>query len=253
MAVDEAMMRGLLEGSSPRTVRFFTWEPGCYSLGRFQPAEDLNECARREPGVSWVRRPTGGRGIYHGPELTYSVVAPLSDEHVSGTVIESYRKIAEALVAGLALLGVSACLAPKGDPVEMRRNPSCFDNPSDYELLYDGRKLVGSAQTRHGDVLLQHGSVLLDDPSEQFFAGLRFASPEAAREALEKGRARMANLGEALGRVPSPAEIVPAMARGFRDCWGIELLEGGLSAREEEVASRLEAEKYSSERWCYRI
>lgn len=251
MAVDEAILGSVSRGESPPTLRLYEWSPGCYSVGRFQRAADLNDEARREPGGSWVRRPSGGRALYHGPELTYSVIAPLSDGRVSGTVLESYRKIAGALVAGLHELGVEVGLAPGGDPVRMRANPSCFDNPSAYELLLDGRKLVGSAQLRHGGALLQHGSIPLDDPTDELFGGLRFDTEEERVEARERGRERLATLSEALGEAPDVGIVCAAVVNGFMSAWGVEFSFGDLTEREEAEAARLEVQKYSCCEWNY--
>ena len=252
MAVDEAVLVGVATGSSPSTLRLYGWSPGCVSIGRYQRAAELTDEARAALGVGWVRRPTGGRALYHGPEATYSVVAPLADPHVSGGVLESYRKVAEALVAGLELLGVRAALAGCGDPARLRSSPSCFDSPSPYELLHDGRKLAGSAQLRHGTALLQHGSVLLDDPSGPFFDALYFDTPAERGGARAAGAARLTTLARVLGHAPREAEVREAVAEGFKRCWGLELLPGELTAEELERARELEDGKYRSAGWCYR-
>jgi lipoate-protein ligase A len=252
MAVDEAVLSAVAAGDAPSTLRLYTWSPGCISIGRFQRAGDLTEDARAEPGVSWVRRPTGGRALYHGPELTYSLVAPLGDEHVSGAVLQSCGKIAQALLAGLELLGVRAELAGCGDPARMRANPSCFDSASAGEILHEGRKLAGSAQLRHGSVLLQHGSILLGSPAREFFAGLRFDTEEERQRARESGEARLTTLEKALGRAPDPAEVRDALVRGFESCWGIALSSGECGEGELGRARELEVSKYWSLDWSYR-
>ena len=55
---------------------------------------------------------------------------------------------------------------------------ACFDAPSKYELVVEGRKIAGSAQMRAKGVILQHGSVLLELDADQLFEVLRFAGPE---------------------------------------------------------------------------
>ncbi len=252
MAVDEALLQGVQQGTSVPTLRLYSWSPGCYSVGRFQKASDLNERARAVPGDSWVRRPTGGRALYHGPELTYSVTAGLSDDRVSGTVLQSYRKVAEALLAGLMELGVSAQLAPRGDAARARSSPSCFDSPSDSEVLWQGRKLIGSAQQRGAEALLQHGSLLLESPTAELFDGLAFASVEERERARAEGESRLATLTQALGYAPDLDRVAHAVARGFERCWRLEFDHGRLSDHEEETAQVLEREKYRQVDWCYR-
>ncbi|MDQ3856333.1 MAG: lipoate--protein ligase family protein [Chloroflexota bacterium] len=251
MAVDEALLRSTLEDPSLRTLRLYTWDPACYSIGRFQRAVELNERARLQPGSTWVRRPTGGRALYHGPELTYSLIAPVSEPLVSGTVLESYRKIAEPLLVGLRLLGVQVTLAPPRAAARGPSDPSCFNTASAYELTWRGRKLVGSAQYRHHHVLLQHGSILLDDPSERLVEGLEFAGEAERQAALEVGRARLATMQEALGRTIQPREVAGAVAQSFAECWALDPQPSGLTQPEEDQARGLEREQYSSLQWSY--
>ncbi|MEO6458306.1 MAG: hypothetical protein ABIO92_08555, partial [Chloroflexia bacterium] len=110
MALDEALLDSVIAGGAP-VVRFYTWEPAALSIGVNQAvgAVDPGECARR--GFGLVRRITGGRAVLHQHELTYSVIAPENDPHVSGGVIESYRKISEVLVEGFKTLGVVLTLS----------------------------------------------------------------------------------------------------------------------------------------------
>lgn len=251
MAVDEALLKSVAEDGAPPTLRFYGWAPGCLSIGRFQPAADLTEAARAVPGETWVRRPTGGRALFHRPELTYLIAASVADPHVGGGVRASYCEIAHALLGGLARLGVEATLAPKGDPGVARRNPSCFDTPSEGEVLWGGRKLVGSAQHRGAGAFLQHGSILLGDPSERCFAGLAFASEEERRDARERGAARLATLSEALGAAPEPDAVARAFVEGFEERWGVRFEEGELSPGERSSAESAE-ERYRSAAWSYR-
>ena len=105
MALDEVLLESVIAGGAP-VVRFYTWKPAALSLGVNQPIGEVDpeECERR--GFGLVRRLTGGRAVLHQHELTYSVIARENDPRVSGGVIESYRKISAALVAGLRSLGV---------------------------------------------------------------------------------------------------------------------------------------------------
>lgn len=251
MAVDEALLKSVAEDGAPPTLRFYGWAPECLSIGRFQPAADLSEAVRAAPGETWVRRQTGGRALFHGPELTYSLAAGVADPYVGGGVRESYCRIAHALLGGLARLGVEAVLAPRGEPSAMRRNPSCFDTASEGEVLWDGRKLIGSAQHRGAGAFLQHGSILLGDPSEPCFAGLAFASEEERRTARARGGARLATLSEALGSEPEQDRTVRAFTEGFEECWGVRFAEGALTPLEQSYARAAE-ERYRSVAWSYR-
>ncbi len=118
----------------------------------------------RPHGWDLVRRPTGGRAILHTDELTYSVAGPQDEPRLAGSVLESYRVLAQALLYALQLLAIPAQAQEKpgtastGSP---NQNPVCFEVPSNYEITVGGKKLVGSAQARRKEGVLQHGSLPL--------------------------------------------------------------------------------------------
>src|SRR2546423_32504 len=223
MALDEALLESVIGGGAP-VVRFYTWQPATLSLGTNQPLGEVDraECERR--GFGLVRRLTGGRAVLHQHELTYSIMVLDNDPRVSGGVMESYRKISQALVEGLRMLGAEAELAPVNralhrqlaQSMRLAGNPDldeashgavCFDAASDYELTLGGRKLVGSAQARRAGALLQHGSILLDVDWEAWASVFAYRTDEGRKRALEKLPMRMTSLKEALGCTVSPEEL----------------------------------------------
>jgi lipoate-protein ligase A len=266
MALDEAMLDTVIAGGSP-VVRFYTWEPATLSLGVNQSVHEIDREACEERGFGLVRRLTGGRAVLHQHELTYSVVAPVSDPRVSGGVLESYRKISAALVAGLRSLGADVSLAEPDnalfremararreaalDPAsaaEISHGAVCFDTSSAYELAARGRKLVGSAQARRGGALLQHGSILLDIDFDAWAGVFRYAS-ERGRERVRRSLpTRMTSLREELGRAVPPEEVQAALIRAFEREMRVELVPFGLTTEERARARSLE-EKYSGEEW----
>lgn len=239
MAIDESMMRA----EETPTVRFYGWEPWCVSLGVQQRLADVDLARAGARGLDVVRRPTGGRGIVHGPEVTYSVVAPIDDPHVAGALLESYRRISAGLLAGLERLGIRASAERAGrDPVG-RRQQNCFVAISHYEVTVDGRKLIGSAQTRSPRWLLQHGTLLLEYDAalwERVFPG--------------GGRTResVASLDQLLQPLPSRAQVEDALAAGLESALGIQLEAGPLSGRELAIARQVEEERYASQAWLAR-
>src|SRR5215213_5352705 len=166
MALDEALWQefaaSLERSEQPAPIlRFYGWQPAALSLGYAQRAErEVNFKACEEMGIEWVRRPTGGRAILHDhAELTYSLVGSVEDPQFSGGVLESYRKISGALVEGLRRLGVEAEMAEKDRRGHADALTSaCFDAPSAYEITWQGRKIIGSAQARQRGALLQQGT-----------------------------------------------------------------------------------------------
>src|SRR5881396_38515 len=182
MAIDESVQMHYLQNSAPPTLRVFRWFQPSISLGRFQSIEReivSEQCL--EGGVALVRRPTGGRAVYHRDEFTYSIVISKRFGVPSG-VIAAYNFLAQGLLAALTLLGVQAELSDG----RVSKNPSaaCFASSTQADLASGGFKLIGSAQVWKDDTLLQQGSLPLDDRSAEFFTMLRFPNEAARKEAL---------------------------------------------------------------------
>jgi lipoate-protein ligase A len=247
MAVDEAILAAVNGGSSPPTVRVYGWEPPTVSTGYSQSIErelDLEECRRRGFGV--VVRPTGGRAVLHAGELTYSVVGRSGEPPLGTTIMETYLAIAQGLVAGLALLGLSAELAQVSTGPRERgdgASPPCFASAGRYEVVVGGRKLIGSAQRRVGRAVLQHGSLLIDATHEAL-ADVQRVRDDREREVFRRALAsKTTTLADALGRDVSFDEVARAVRLGFEDAWGFLLDEGGLTEGERNDAERLATER----------
>lgn len=230
MAVDEALAESVAEGGAP-VLRFYRWEPACLSLGRNQPAAGAYDADRLSArGIQVVRRPTGGRAVLHARELTYSVALPVA---LLGSPREAYAAINRALVAGLRALGVPAVLQP---PTAARAPlPSlapCFADPVEGEVVAAGAKLVGSAQRRMGNVLLQHGSLPIHDDQSAVAELLR--EPAAA----EPGDPP-ASLTALLGREPAWETLVAALADGWRAALGVRLEADALRPAERARAEAI--------------
>ena len=239
MALDEALAESVAEGAGP-VLRFYRWSPPCLSLGRNQPAAGLYDVeAIRARGWDVVRRPTGGRAVLHHRELTYSAALP---DALLGSAREAYAAMNRALVAGLRRLGVDA--AVQGDTGRRAPAPStspCFAEPVEGEVMAGGRKLVGSAQRRLGSVLLQHGSLPLEDDQGEVAALLRQPVADADRPAA---------LVPLLGREPAWEELVAALAQGWREALAAEV-EAGAPTRGERARAGVLAERYGSTAWTW--
>lgn len=247
MAVDETVLRAVAHGEVPPTLRLYAWEPPSLSLGRGQPADDVDRRAVRDGGYGLVRRPTGGRAILHVDELTYSVIIPQSDPRVAGSVVESYRRLSAALVRALELLGVPHIVADQRVEEAGEEGPVCFEVPSDYEITAAGKKLVGSAQMRAQGVVLQHGAVPLHGDIARI-CPLLAQHPDPVRV-----RARATTVERALGRRVSWDEAAEALARGFAETLNLELKPANLTPQERAAARALRAEKYAASDWTATI
>jgi len=254
MAVDEAMLEHIGRGESLATLRLYAWDPPCLSLGYAQPFADVDVARLRERGWDVVRRPTGGRAILHTDELTYSVTAPPDEPRVAGSVLESYNRLARALLAAVRLLGV---------PVEMNQHlpsigngsagPVCFEVPSAYEITVQGKKLVGSAQARRKTGVLQHGTLPLTGDLARITEALVFADETARTRAAASLLERATTVETALGRSLSLDRANQAFVSAFQSELGITFQPGGLSPSEQTRAEQLVREKYAHPAWTERV
>ena len=167
MSVDMGLL-DLAEADGGCWLRLYQWEPHCLSFGRHEPVGSTYDVARiQRLGLDAVRRPTGGRAVWHARELTYAVAAPW---RIFGSLRRAYLEIHGLLAEALGTLGVTVSLAPRVRTAALDTG-ACFSQPVGGEVLADGRKVVGSAQLRRGSAFLQHGSILLDG-SQELVAGL---------------------------------------------------------------------------------
>ena len=252
MAIDEAIAAHVREGRVPPTLRFYAWEPACLSLGYSQPAGDVDFERLRARGWDVVRRLTGGRAILHVDELTYSVVVPMDDPRVAGSVIESYRRLSRGLLTGLARLGTPVRADAAAEGAHRFRGPVCFEVPSDYEITARGKKLLGSAQTRRGGVILQHGALPLYGDITRICDVLAFEDRAAREAARQRVRGRAITLEEVLGRRVPFARVADALAQGFADALNLQLEPGELGQSERALADELRATKYAADEWTRR-
>jgi len=259
MAIDEAIMNAVAEEEAPPTLRFYGWQPATLSIGYFQKAEDEVDLAAVEAsGIGFVRRPTGGRAVLHDQELTYSMILPESYPDMPKSVTESYRVLSTGLLYGFRRLGLQADMVTLADEADKAKyatmgSAACFDSPSWYELVVEGRKVAGSAQMRQRGVILQHGSILLDMDVDLLFALLYYPN-ERLRERLKRSFREKAvainDIKRQLGQPPvTLAETEAAFELGIPEGLGIELKPGELTKRELADAERLVKEKYGNLAW----
>jgi lipoate-protein ligase A len=244
MAVDEALML-TAQREGRVTLRFYRWEPGCLSFGRNQTARGaFDPEAAADRGIDVVRRPTGGRAVYHHRELTYSVTAPVT---TWGSLRETYCLINRALANGLGAVGVPAACAGPDLPTGGAPRPTaraCFRDPLPGEVTAAGRKLIGSAQWRDGGAFLQHGSILLVD-EQPVVEQLRIQQTNVEAES------GAISLAELMGREPHVATLCEALAGGFAAELDRPVRKDELTAGEREAVGSLEA-RYADPAWTWR-
>ena len=255
MAVDESILEHTQagRGESLPTLRLYAWAPACLSLGHAQPCADVDSARLKERGWEVVRRATGGRAILHTDELTYSVTGSAEEPLLTGGVLESYNRIAQALLLAVKNLEL---------PVEMKEgkandhaipNPVCFEVPSTYEITVAGKKLIGSAQARRKEGVLQHGSLPLTGDLTRICQALVFENETARKEASKRLLARATTVESALGRAVSWETAAQAFIHAFEAQLGLCFEKGELSESESRRAEELVREKYDHPSWTERV
>ena len=245
MAVDEMLLDGAATAAL-FTLRFYTWRIPTVSLGYMQPwRQGIDAKLARRLGVDLVRRPTGGRAVFHSDELTYSLAGPSEHGPLAGGVVETYRALAEGLCRGLRHLGADVDVArPVGKEERGGRTGACFSSRSRYELTHGDRKLVGSAQRRSDMRVLQHGSMPIGRPDPRLWRVLGADGAEAA--------AATASLEEALGCRPSPRALSNSLAKFISEALGLPTRQGVLSGHERRAAAWL-VRRHTSQAWVRRL
>jgi lipoate-protein ligase A len=247
MAVDEFLLSDLENRpQGPSTyLRFYEWNIPTLSLGISQKASKVvNFDFCRRQGIEVVRRITGGKAVLHHQEITYAVISNDAGLFPPKDILGTYRLIAKGLQTGLQALGIITSLA-KSESVN-HSSPrtgttvSCFALANHYEILFQGRKLAGSAQRRLNHAFLQHGSILLD------------YDPKLWGNALQSSLTPTASIGVAtLKDFLSPgitnSTIAETIASGFALTFSIRFIPFCLNEIQLERVSQLEPLKYIGE------
>jgi lipoate-protein ligase A len=201
-------------------LRVYRWEPYCISFGANQQPNSIDQEKTLSAGFDIVKRPTGGRAILHAEELTYSVVYPISVENTPKLI---YREINLALLNGLVNFN------PALNKIQLEhtqphfqsfykdtKSTLCFAVSAMNELNYDGKKVVGSAQRKLGDIILQHGSILCGAFHKRIIDYLDLHS-EKVEEIKNEIDQTTTELETILGEKINYDQLVQAIKKGFEN------------------------------------
>jgi len=236
MALDEAILRCVVAGASPSTLRFYGWKPSAVSIGYFQGIEqevDLDVC--REQGVDVIRRLTGGGAVFHehGSEITYSLAVKDDYPGIPKKVLDSYKLLCGGLVAGFRRLGLDAEFKPIND------------------ILVGGKKISGNAQTRRFGGILQHGTLLCDVNPPLMFSLLKVPSEKIRDKLIAGVEERVTSIRRVMGTVDNDA-VIEAMCAGFAEVLDIRLSLRTVSGDELALLERVKEERYANPTWNFR-
>jgi lipoate-protein ligase A len=228
MALDESISEHVAAGKSGPTIRFYQWNPSAVSIGYFQSLErEVNQTKCREIGIDIVRRRTGGGAVFHDSEgeITYSVIAP--EKLFAKGITESYWEICGWIVNGLKKIGIDSEFKPIND------------------IIVNGKKISGNAQTRRNGILLQHGTILFDVDVEKMFSVLNVSETKISDKLIASAKERVTCIKNH-SSVPRK-ELYEALKQGF--CGNKKIGGGKISDSEMGRAQELAEQKYASESW----
>jgi len=244
MAIDEVLAKISVPQDKRSVFRVYRWHPYAISLGYNQASNDLDLEKCRHDNIDVVRRPTGGRAVLHAEEITYSVIVSKESELYSSDILTTYNLINKGILKGLQLFGVKAELVerPTKELVKSSDNKSkvpCFSNATKYEITYQNKKLVGSAQRRYENSILQHGSILVGAfhlNLADYIAALKGPRIEKFRQALEE---KTVSISQILSKQINYDKIIWAIKTGFQQNFDIYFFEGQLTPREYSEVQKL--------------
>lgn len=245
MAIDEAILEAHLKGLVPPTLRLYGFQPAAITIGYNQKLPEYVERRAADHGIDIARRPTGGRAVLHLNDLTYSFVGTstnsselhVQDPFLQNTILGAYKQICHGLELGLKCLGLEVESGELSVPYKHLHD--CFLATTGSDLHYKGKKLIGSAQLRRKWAVLQHGSLLLNQPQS--------IMPEllAEENSPEDNIERHANLFDILGKELDMMTLQQAFQKGFENAFTAKFSEQGFISEEIFSIGQLR-EKHSS-------
>ncbi len=249
MALDEAIATSVRKELSPPVLRIYGWDKTSLSIGAFQKSKDIDLDYCLKKNIPIVRRPTGGRAILHKDEITYSFSTKTLNGIFSKSLFDSYKKICLALSSALTEIGIVPQL--KLDRMELKKqnylhrikNPLCFYSISYGELMINENKIIGSAQKRWPDGLLQQGSIPFSIDNSEMFRIFKL------NHSYEKEK-KISCLKDFLTDLHYN-DLKKSIYNAFEKTFNINFIISSPSQEEISLAKELENKKYNSQEWTF--
>jgi lipoyl(octanoyl) transferase len=232
-------------------LRLYQWKPPCITIGYMQKASEILELqSLKRDGVAWIRRPTGGRAVLHDNDITYSCIFPNSIASMGKNVMETYEIISKCLMSGLENAGIKCNSIDSFDALrETRREIKlpCFLAPNRKEIMVNGKKLIGSAQKRIANAVLQHGSIPMTDAYRKLPDYLQLSDEQRKiqKELLKSKSICVKEIDPLL----QPGDARRALIKGFMTSLPIETIEKPWTEEEREKIAELANSKEFRKQW----
>jgi len=235
MAIDEAILEAHLNSLVPPTLRLYQFSPPAVSLGYAQKIDENLRTKILASGLDIVRRPTGGRAVLHLGDLTYAFVcsskgAPIDDYIlVSESIAKAYKQICQALILFLDSLGILVTFGQSRNNYKEKND--CFSATTIGDLQYKDTKLIGSAQLRRKHAVLQHGSIILNQPQTSM--------DELFNNTPSQNIKRHANLYEITKYEHSIPSLEKEIIKAFQQTFNCRFLPQELTSYEQKLVNKL--------------
>ncbi len=242
MALDEAIATLVQEGKLPPTLRFYGWEKTSITIGAFQRINEVNTEYCLKKGIPIVRRPTGGRAILHGKDLTYSFSSPNNPPYFSEGLLQTYGYISRAFLLGFKALGMDVQMKSRREKGRVLTGSSlCFQSVSYGEITLEGKKLIGSAQKRWKRGFLQQGSLMLSIDADEMKRVFKKVKADQIISAMTSVYEHYPHI--------TTGQLIKEISSAFEDVFSIRFLQEEPTQEEIALARKLIEEKYSSPDW----
>lgn len=252
MALDESLLLWHSEEKIPPILRFYGWSHPTLSVGHFQKVETIDFNALERYQCEFVRRLTGGSAVLHDDELTYSIVVSEEKPYIAASISEAYFTLSKGILAGFRELGIDADYSIPEEQFKRDATAVCFERPSDYEMLVDGKKISGHAQTRKKGVLLQHGSLPFTFDKQMLFDLFMFSSEQARIRKRNQFSEKAITMNEAAQKNITYEQAANAFEQGFKRGLNVELIPFTLSDEQWNEVHELANTKYRSAEWNFK-
>lgn len=251
MALDESLLLQAIEQHNENIIiRFYSPDNQSITIGRSQSVMDFDYEICERYNLDMVRRITGGRAVPHYQELTYSLVAPVKGD-AGGTIPESYAKISNCLAQGLIASGF---------PVEITRHQSgdksslsCFAAKGKSEIMFQGKKILGSAQYRKQDYLLQQGTLIYQTLPAYFDHIIPRISGHCLVDLyhsyLKSRESEQFDIIDQVKPIPSRFLIMENILDSLEKTFCTQIVKRKPSNQEYQTAVELREDKYKSSFW----
>lgn len=250
MAIDETLLKWHGEGKIPPTIRFYGWKRPSLTVGYFQNVDKTIEFAGiKKHDCDFVRRLTGGSAVLHDDELTYSIVVKEDHPLIPASINKAYYVLSQGLLEGYRSLGIEADFAiPEREELKLR-SAVCFEQPAVYEMIAEGKKISGNAQTRKDGVLLQHGSIPIRLDANMLFDLFTFSSERLRARQRASFSNKAISINELTGKEYTFEMLEAAFLQGFEKSLDIRTTPTVLTKEQEDYVAYLVETKYGTDAW----